>query len=478
MTQGSDGATAKGGVLGDWILPILVGLAIGAGLVWGWRALRSPTEKLVARWTWEDYEGNAQLGESIRGLGKEAREDLLAAFRAIEVPDDGAGLDHKKVWAAELLAADPFFDTRSLLDLVRDPAAPKWDRRAAAAALVDVLRKDVDVQAVVGPLLGWLEDLAALDHSVPIVRLKTLRHDEVFPPDRDEPWRRALMRLADPSSRPQPANPEDAWRLVDDRLRSLYELGDASGDPEVKAFLWRIASDESEEAAARVAAIRGLAEKARKDAPDPFADHEKWIALTKSADATVRQSVAENLFRTGDPAYDPALAALHADPEELVRSGSLYAQVARGRPTMLPIMDQLLEDHSEAVRSQALIACGVFKDHADGIGARQGMILRLLELSESDDDVSGAVVALALMTGQHFGFGEGDVDLRNREVNDAAVAAFRSDREGRRLAVEKWRARLGGAAVWTDDDRRKTLEKLLLHADPANVERAKRELGR
>jgi hypothetical protein len=169
---------------------------------------------------------------------------------------------------------------------------------------------------------------------------------------------------------------------------------------------------------------------------------------------------------------------MHADADDLVRSGSVETQVFRNRPTMLAAMAQLLEDHSDVVRWHALIACGVFRNETQGLGARQGMLLRLLEESDSDDDVGGAALALRMMTDEHFGFGDADVDVQSRSVDDAAVAAFKSDREGRRLAVEKWRAKLGGAAAWTAEDRRRTLESMLTHADPENVARAKAELAK
>lgn len=469
--DGGDGP-AGGGIVRDWVVPIVLGLALGGGLVAGWGALQSPASKLVASWDPADYEHNEQLAEEIRKLGRDAREDLLKVFRGLEVGTDGDGTDERKMWAADLLAREPFFDTRSLIDIVKDPGAPLWDRRAAASALVEVLRKDVDPTAVVPILLEWLEDLTVIDHTTPLVRLKMLRHDQVLPPGEDGRWKAAVMRLADGATREKPADEWDLERLVSDRMRAVFELGDALPDADAKDLLWRIAADEADHLSPRVAAVRTLAQGLVFDDPEP------WERVGASTDVTVRQTVAENLLRTPDPVYDGMLTAFHSDAGELVRSGSIDTQQHRGRPTMLPILGRLIEDHSSAVRGAAIVACGTFKNHVDGIGERQGMLLRVLETSDSDEDVGNAVLALRMMTGQHFGFGDTDVDVSGRMTDPAACAAFRSDAEGRARALEKWRAHLGGAAVWPDARRREALEALLAHADPANVERAKAELAK
>lgn len=468
----------RGGVVREWVLPIATGLLLGGVLVWGWKhgreLLRSDVDKVVAQWAYGDLEENDRLRDEIRKLGKEARADLLKSFRALQVPANPDGEEEQKVWIAQTLAGDPFFDTRSLLEIARDPAAPVWDRRCASAALVHTLHRDVDPTAVVEPILGWVEDLTLFDHLIALTSVRQLRADAVFPPDQEERLRKGLVRLAAGEGRPAPADEYDAMRLTSDRERVLRLLGGLVAHDAVKELIWGLAGDEKEDVRVRVAAVQTLASNRQFEE----SDLPRWKQLAKSADVTVRQTVAENLMQTPDPTFDAVLAPMHADAGAFVRKGSIETQVHRNRPTMLAVMDVLLEDADPWVRREAMVACGVFKSTIDGIGARQGQILRILETSSEDADIDGALIALNLMTGQSFGFAAGDVDGARRHVSETAVAAFKADTEGRRAAVEKWRQHVGGQAVWTDADRRRTLEKLLQHADPDNVSRAQAELAK
>ena len=469
---------AKGGILREWVIPIVTGLLLGGALVYGWKhgreLLRSDVDKVVAEWSYGDLEENDRLRDEIRKLGKESRADLLKAFRATEVPANPDGEEEQKVWVGQTLAGDPFFDTRSLLEIARDPAAPVWDRRCAAAALIHTLQKDVDPTAVTEPILGWIEDLTLFDHLIALTSVRQLRSDAVFPPDQEDRLRKGLVQLASSGARPVPADEYDAMRLVSDRERVLRLLGGLVSHDDVKELVWSLASDENEDVRVRVAAVQTLASNRQFDE----ADLPRWKQLSQSADVTVRQTVAENLQATPDPAFDSILAPLHVDAGAFVRKGSIETQVHRGRPTMLAVMDLLLEDADPWVRREAMVACGVFKTTIDGAGARQGQILRILETSDEEADIEGALIALNLMTGQSFGLAAGDVDGRAQRVSETAVTAFMADVEGRRAAVEKWRQHIGGQAVWTDADRRKTLEKMLSHADPDNVARAKSELAK
>lgn len=475
-TAAATGTEPRGGVMREWVIPIVSGLVIGALLVLAWKhgrpLLRSDAENLVRQWAPFEFDANDELEERLRKLGKEARADLLRAFRAIEVPANPWGEDEQKVWAARILAGDPYFDTRSLLEIVRDPASPAWDRRAASAALVHTLQKDVDTSAVTPVLLDWVDDRSVAAHGIPLAALGQLQADKVFPPDLEPRLRKGVLALASRSGRPAPADEDEADRVRSDREAAVHFLGDLVGEDDVRTTVWGIASDEADDQNVRAAAIQVLAVAKQWEDPAP------WATLAKSADVVVRQMVADNLGGCPKPEFDAVLAPLHEDAGEFVRKGSIETQVSRNRPTMLAVMGLLVEDHSVWVRREAMIACGLFKSHLDGLPAREGMILRLLESSDADEDVEGAIVALALITGQTFGFAASDVDLSRREVDVSAIASFKADAEGRREAVRKWREHLGGTAVWTDGDRRQVLEKMLRHADPENRERAKAELAK
>lgn len=471
-------ARPSGGLLKEWVLPIAVGLLIGAGLVLGWRhggrLFESSAWKLVEQWEVDSWEENERLEEEVRKLGKQARADVLRSFRRIEVPANPWGHeDTWKTWVGKTLATEPFFDARSLLDLARDPAAPKWDRRAAAAALVQAHGKDVDTSVVVEPLLEWLEDLSLFRHDVPRTAVRQMRADQVFPPQQEERYRRALLALAGKGGRPEPDEVEDAILLSTDRDASVRELDDFVSHDDVKKALWALARDESDQPRVRSSAIQVLAQTRQ------FDDLAAWKELAASKEEIVRQTVADNLWLSQDPKFDEVLAPLHSDPAEFVRKGSVDAQISRGRPTPLEVIDVLVEDRSPFVRRSALVAIGRFDKHLVDLPKRQGMALRLLETSDVAEDVEGALLALTMTGGgKSFGMAPGDVVTKpgDERVRDQALPAFLADKEARAKAVADWRAHLGPAATWTDADRRAALEKLANHADPENQRRAREEL--
>jgi hypothetical protein len=474
----------KSSLVKDWIVPIVVGLAVGAGLValWQWKIspmLTSPAKTLVLQWDpySEEDDHTGELEKKIRGLGPDAREDMLEAFRSIQVDlEHDSTSDEQKMWAGKLLTEEPFRDARSLVEIVRDPKQPMWDRRVAAAVLVDALGRNVDPLLVTDPLLEWLEDTTIVKHLIPARQLRTLRTLGIFPKDREKRYRDALVKLA---------TGYDPGRPLSDGEKSLYGYdrhviigalqGFAKSDPEVRALLWKISLDEEDAVNPRAAAVRGLAEESLFDEID------KWKAAAVSKDDIVRQTVGENLGRlppNADPVFDAIETALHADANSFARSGSVDAQIMRRKATMLPIAHELLEDSAEHVRQGAMLAIAALKDHVDGLPARQAHILEFLEKSPNAQDVAHAAMALRMMTGKSFGIAEDHIDLRLRSVDEGALDAFLADKQGRADAVAKWRAELGPHAVWTAADRRKALENLLTHKDPENVARAKAELAK
>lgn len=466
----------KGGILREWIAPIALGLVIGAGIVGAWKygpgLLENRVEKVVARWDSEDWETNDTLAQELAKLGKDARPDLLRAFRAVEVPPDPWDEDQWKVWVGMQLASEPFFDSRSLLDICRDASAPPWDRRCAAAAVVHTLRKDADPTAVTGPLLDWLRDLVVTNHQIAFTSVRVMVDEQTFPPDRLGELRDALLALAAKSARPAAADEDEQIRVDVDRQGAVGALGRFIQEDAVVQALWKIAEDETDDSQLRSWAIQTVAAQGR------FDDLEPWKRLAASPNHHVRQTVADNVVRSTRPEFDAILAALHADPEPFVRKSSIETQTSRRRATILPLIGVLVEDHEEGVREAALLALGAFKDEKEGLGQRQGIALRVLEHGDTDSEVGAAALALHEMTGQSFGFAEGSFDLRNRMVDREAVAAFRADVAHRAEDVARWREKLGPGAVWSDDDRRRALETLAQHADPANRERAAAELAK
>lgn len=458
----------SGGFVKDWVVPIVLGLVIGGGLVGAWRAghglFHSKAWNLVEKWQSEEGDENDTVGKDLRALGPAARGDLVAALH-----DLPAERMETKVWVAHQLAGEPWFDTTSLKEIVKDPKASKEDRRAAACALVDTQVKEVDTELVLPVFEEWLKDPAATDHGLAVSRL-------------DQMWRSGMLNsawelrikhvLLETAKRVAQLKPEDEERITDDRAFALLALESGLPDAEIKQVLWTVAKDDTDEDLPRINAVRALSEGHVTDA----ADVDDWIAASKAANPAVRQTVAENLFRAQSPVYDKVIEPMQFDANPLARTGALDTQTKRRRPTMLARFDELLEDSYEWARFDAMFAAGVFKNETDGLPRRAAMMLRLLETSDEPADVKGAALAMKMLTDKVYGFKPDDVRLHEQTIDDEPLTAFMADKPGRKKAAESWRAHFGAAAVWTDADREKTLEKVLKHADPKNVERAKQEL--
>jgi len=281
--------------------------------------------------------------------------------------------------------------------------------------------------------------------------------------------KRALLDLA---KRGAAGKPEDGDRVADERAGAIITLEIGLPDDEIKKMLWTVAKDETDEDLPRINAVRALSEGNVLDA----ADLDDWMAVSKTANATVRQTVAENLFRAKGPEYDKVIAPMQFDANNFARTGALDSQTKRRRPTMLARFDELIEDSYEWARFDAMFAAGVFKNETEGLPQRAAMMLRLLETSDSKEDVMGAALAMKMLTDKVYGFKPDEVRLHEQTIDDEVLVPFMADKVGRKKAAESWRGHFGAAAVWTDADREKALEKVLKHADPKNVERAKAEL--
>jgi hypothetical protein len=278
--------------------------------------------------------------------------------------------------------------------------------------------------------------------------------------------REALLEVARHRT---PPNPDEAERIADDRGGALLILKLALPDDEVKALLWTVAKDDTDDEYPRVNSVRALAEGGVLDA----ADLDDWAAAAKASNPTVRQTVADNLYRSPLPVYDKVLEPLQFDAHFLTRSGAIDAQIKRRRPTMLPRFDELLEDSWEWTRFSAMYAAGVFKNETEGMAQRAAMMLNLLETSEDPVDVMGALLAMKMITDEVHGMDANEVKIHEQTVDEAQLRTFMADKAGRKAAADKWRAKFGAAAVWTVDDRLRTLEKVTKHADEKNVERAR-----
>ncbi len=464
--MGGGSAGGVRGFLAYWGPPVAIGLVVGLGMVWAWRSLaigRTDVDEIVARWEWGADDANAALEDEIAALGPSARGDVLEAFRNV----DGDYPD-LKVWVAQRLTEEPFFDNKSLAEEARGD--DRWDRRTAAVALALRLREEADPDVVMPGILDWLNDLATDDHELAVMAVAAVGP---LPPDWESRVREALVRLArrrDPVSgdAADDWSPEDRDIVIQQGLANL--LRDAAVPAQdVLDVLYEIMTDEEDDYAPRVAAVRVLSEKKQ------FERFDAWKAAAASSNDVVRQAVADNLFRTQDRAFGEILKPMHRDPHSLVRSGSLDTQILRRQPTMLDVIDQLLEDHDVWVRFAAAEAVAVFKD-APGAPQRAAMLVRLLEESDEPVDAEGAILALSAITGDVFGFREIDVHPQMEEVEESALDAFMKDPEGRAEAAAKYRTKLGGV-VFTREDRIAVLEKLLEHPDPENRARAERLLA-
>ncbi len=454
------------GVFHDWVVPIALGLALGGAGFGAWKlsrgAFHSKSWMILEKWSYEDADGNEGVAKDLRALGPSARADVVDAFR--DLPPDQTEV---KVWLARLVSGEPWFDTASMKEIVRDAKASKEDRRAAACALVDVQDKEVDAELVLPVFEAWLLDSDSPDRGFAVGRLDHMWRAGMLNSQWEERVKKALIEM---TKRMPPKKPEDADRIVDDRASAVLLLQMALPDDDVKKLLFATAKDDTDDELVRVNGVRSLAEGHVLDA----ADVPEWAAVGKATSGVVRQSVADNLQRAQDASYDKVLDPLQFDANPLARAGALDTQIKRRRPTMLPRFDELLEDHYEWARFGAMYAAGVFKNETDGVGPRAAMMLRLLESSEDPVDVMGAAIAMKMITGKVYGFEKAeDVHIQEQSVEETALSTFMSDTAGRKQAADKWREHFGASAVWTDADRVKTLEKLLAHADPKNVERAK-----
>ncbi len=444
-----------------WGPPVLLGLLAGGLIVGGWHLVRklrtSPVDGIVARWFWHDSETNDRLATEIAALGPSARGDLLAAFRG--APD----LD-QQVWIAQRLLAEPFFERKALVEFARSGTGAA--HRAAAVALALDLREEADPDLVMPGVVEWLTDMEVDSHELAIAAAAALGP---LPPPWHERVRDALMAIV--RFRPPPGTDPDFDFTPDDRETAiLVGIGQYATEPDVQALLEAEMTDESEPAHTRVAAIRALAEH------QVFGSFEPWRRAAKSADPVVRQALADNLLRTQDRSVFDILQPLHEDENEFVRSSSVETQTARRQSTILPVVHQLLEDWSPEVRFYTLLAVAAFKDEP-GNPERCGHVLRMLEESDEPLDVAGAILALSRITGEVYGVREIDVHQLMDEVDEDALEAFVKDADGRREAAAKWRDKFGGAAVYTDGDRRKALEALAQHKDPENRARAEKLLA-
>lgn len=460
---------AKAGFFREWVLPVTLGLGIGGALVLGWRAgshlLHSEAWNIVARLNDEENADIDKAGKDLRALGASARADIVAVLR--DLPPAKTEL---KSWVAEQLAGEPWFDTTTLKEIAGDQSAPKEDRRAAVAALVGAQGKEVDADLVLPVIEEWLVDLASPDRAAAVARLDRMMFDGMLNSAWEPRMVKALRKMAE---RPATIPPEDAERIGSDRGTALLTLSRAMDD-EIRTQLVSVALDETDADVPRIYAVRGLAEGNWLDA----ASLPTWEKIGKVTAEDVRQTVADNLSKTPLPEFDKVLEPLQFDAKELTRDGALDSQIKRRRPTMLARFDELMEDSYDIVRSRTMFACGVFKSNTDGLPQRAAMILRALETSEDEEDVKGALLAMKLLTEQVYGVPEQDVHLRLQDVEPTALKTFMADTKGRKAAADKYREHFGAACVWTDADREKTLQKLLTHADPDNVERAKAELAR
>ncbi len=477
---GADGSVAAkdGGFFREWVVPVVLGLAIGGAVMWGWakggRALvvpivhsmvHSKAWNIVAKWQNGGEDENGSIAKELQALGAGSRDEVIAVLR-----DLGADQMDAKVWVARLLAGEPWFATTSLKEIVADGKAAKCDRRAAACGLVDMQHKEVDTELVLPVFEEWLNDAADPDRSMAIGRVEHLWRQGMLNSQWESRIKAILLSIA--KHAPTPAG-VDEDRFIEDRAAAILVLELGVSDAEVRKALWTVVKDESDFVEPRVHAIRALAQGSVLDA-DSVGD---WAEAAKAKDEDVRQAVADNMFRAKLPEFDKVLEQLQFDSKNLTRAGVLDTQVKRRRPTMLERFDELIEDSYEYVRFNAMYANGAFKHETKGQAKRVAMMLRLLESSDDPVDVQGAVISLFMLTDEAYGFKATDVHVREQEVEPAALATFMADKAGRKQAADKWRERFGAETVWTDADRAATLEKLLKAADPENVKRAQAELA-
>lgn len=461
----------KGGFVREWVVPVVLGLAIGGAVVGGWRFGRdffaSAAFHIVEKKRNSvDPEEDEAFVKELRALGASARTDLLDAL--VAEPADQMEL---KIWIARQLAGEPWFATTSLKELVANPKSAKSDRRAVVAALVDEQSKEVDTELVLPVFEDWLKDADDDERTLAIPRVEHMWREGMLNSRWEARFKAALLDVA----RRVP-NPKEtiAERIILDRAAALLALELALPDDDVKKTLWTTAKDDTDDALVRINSIRSLAGgKVLDDADIP-----DWQAVAKAKDDAVRQAVADNMSKATSPKYDEVVVPLQFDAHDLTRFGALDSQIRRRRPSMLERFDELVEDSYEWVRFTAMFGAGTFAKVDDGRqGARAGAMLNFVESGEDPTDVMGAILGLRLMTNEIHGVQATDVHVNQQDVDETALKTFMADKAGRKQAADQWRAWFHGTAAWTAADRKKALEKLLQHADPKNVERAKAELA-
>ena len=460
----------KAGFFRDWVIPVALGLALGVVLVWAWKAsshhFHSAAWNIVAPLGEDDAADTEAAAKALRALGPSARADLVDVLR--DLPPEKM---ESKAWVAEQLAGEPWFDTTSLKEIVRDAGAAKEDRRAASCALAAAQQKEVDAELVLPVFVEWLMDATSPDRGLAISHVERMWQSGMLSSKWEQEITRALRKCAE---RVTPPNPDLADRFSDDRAMALYALSHALPDDEIKNLFVSVALDEQDDELARVNSIRALADGNWLDAESI----PTWEKISKSSTPNVRQTVVDNLYKSPLPEFDKVIEPLQYDAKDLTRFGALGTQIKRRRPTMLARFDEFIEDSVPFVRADAMFACGVFKNETEGLAQRAAMILRVLETSSEPEDVEGAILAMKLLTDKVYEYPEADVHVRTQTVEETSLRQFMADTASRKSAAAKWREHFGAACVWTDADREKTLTKMLTHADPANVERAKEELAK
>lgn len=462
-------------ILIEWGVPIVLGAALGALILWAPRLFKSDAQRIVDRWEYENYEREAELEGELVALGESARKDLREAYLAFDDPM----VPELLIWLGGVIGHEPFYDTRFLDEQARSGAT--WQRRCAAVSLVQILDKKADPEIVLPGIIDWLKDDSAVVHEPAISAAGYLLGRDLVPADRRETLKKLLIHLADRAARGHPGKAggrgvdpetgEDGGDThVPDRSRAVEALGAfLPADSDVYDLMERVARDEIEFGEVRVMAIRMLSENGAFDHAD------FWREIGGSADEMVRQCVAENLFRNSDPGLNDLLLTMHSDANPLVRNGSISTQRRRRMATPLKVFHVLLEDSDQWVRFQAIRSAATFKDH-DGGGGRAGHILEILKNSDETTDVEACVLTLYEITKEAYGFKETEIGLQSEVVEPAPLEAFVKDKALRAEAARSWAAHFGGAAVFTTAERRTALEALKQSGDPLNRERAEAEL--
>src|SRR5262245_23632829 len=67
----------KGNFLTDWVVPIVLGIAIGTGAVWAWpRVMHKPARRIVAAWRNAEPTDMTDYPKALQDLGSGARDDV------------------------------------------------------------------------------------------------------------------------------------------------------------------------------------------------------------------------------------------------------------------------------------------------------------------------------------------------------------------------------------------------------------------